>query len=228
MAGPAIIFQDVGLTLGGNEILTGISLRLDAGRIHAIVGPNGGGKTSLMLALLGQMPHSGTIRFEGGASPPRIGYAPQMLEFDRTLPLTVGDIMAVMTQGRPAFSGYSAARRAGWTAALDEVGLAGMVGRRFGALSGGERQRVLLAQALDPMPDLLVMDEPTANMDREGHGRTEAVVARLRAEGRTVLWVNHDWDQVRRVADTVTGIQRTILFHGRPAEVLPHPVGVRP
>ncbi|PJR09932.1 manganese ABC transporter ATP-binding protein [Sinorhizobium meliloti] len=217
--GPAVVFADVSLTLGGNEILKDISLRLEPGHIHGIVGPNGGGKSSLMLSLLGQMPHGGTIRLDGNPAPV-IGYAPQSLDFDRTLPLTVSDVLAIMNQRRPAFLGHGVEPRQNWEAALDAVGLLELRNRLFGALSGGQRQRVLLAQAISPMPDLLIMDEPTSNMDRDATRRTEEIVTDLRSRGVTVLWVNHDWDQIRRAADTVTGINHTILFHGSPADVL--------
>jgi len=219
MQGPAIILSDVGLELGGNRILESISCRLEAGQVHAIVGPNGGGKTSLMLAILGQMPHTGSIVIEGGREGP-IGYAPQSLEFDRTLPLTVGDIMAVMNQRRPAFLGYSPGKR-DWQVALDRVGLGAMRDRRFGALSGGERQRVLLAQAITPVPRLLILDEPTSNMDVAAMKKTEEIVSELRGQGTTVVWVNHDWDQVRRIADTVTVINQRLQGQGTPHQVLP-------
>lgn len=219
MLGPAVILTDVGLELGGNRILESVTCRLEAGRVHAIVGPNGGGKTSLMLAILGQMPHTGSITLEGGREGP-IGYAPQSLEFDRTLPLTVGDIMAVMNQRRPAFLGRPP-NAAGWQRALEAVGLGAMRDRRFGALSGGERQRVLLAQAITPLPRLLILDEPTSNMDSEAMKKTEEIVEGLRDQGTTVLWVNHDWNQVRRVADTVTMINLRLQGQGEPARILP-------
>jgi zinc transport system ATP-binding protein len=219
MQGPTIVLSEVGLELGGNQILESISCRFDAGKVHAIIGPNGGGKTSLMLAILGQMPHNGSIVLEGGREG-AIGYAPQSLEFDRTLPLTVGDIMAVMNQRRPAFLGRVGGR-ADWQRALEAVGLGAMRDRRFGALSGGERQRVLLAQAITPRPRLLILDEPTSNMDGEAMNRTEGIVENLRQQGTTVLWVNHDWDQVRRVADTVTMINLRLQGQGEPAHILP-------
>jgi len=220
VTGPRIVFDAVSLVLGGQEVLKSVSFSVAPGEIHAVVGPNGGGKTSLIRALLGQMPHRGIIRVEGEATRP-IGYAPQFLEFDRTLPLTVGDVLAVMRQRRPGFLGTAAHVMREGRAALERMEIAHKWEARFGGLSGGERQRVLVAQALMPPPRLLVLDEATSNMDEAGSRLTETLVTELSAHGTTVLWINHDWAQVRRVAHTVTGINRTVTFSGPPADVLP-------
>lgn len=207
MPGPAVVVERVSLALGGVEILREVSLRIEPGEVVCVVGPNGGGKTSLIRCILGQMPHTGEIRFEGG-EPVRLGYAPQVLEMDRTLPLSVTDVMTVMVQRAPAFLGVRKKHLPAIEAALDRVGFVGKRGRRFGGLSGGERQRVLFAQALLPEPNLLILDEPASNMDEAGARRIEETVGELKAKGATVLWVSHDLDQVARVAD------RAILVSG--------------
>lgn len=217
--GPAVAIRDLSVRLGGQPILEDVSLDIPAGSIHAIVGPNGGGKTTLVRAILGQMPCDGTVTFESDRKPV-IGYVPQSLDLDRTMPLTVLDVLAVMNQRRPAFLGRSGRYRAEQDAALARVGLAGKERRLFGVLSGGERQRLLFAQALVPAPDLLVLDEPTSNMDEEGDRIIEGLVLELARDGVTVLWVNHDWDQVRRLASGVTVISRRVAGHGAPADVL--------
>ncbi|MBK3734799.1 ATP-binding cassette domain-containing protein [Azospirillum brasilense] len=219
MTGPAILFDQVDLTLGRTVILDGVSLRVAAGPVHALVGPNGGGKSSLIRALLGQAPHRGTIRLDWpGDRPGTVAYVPQSVEFDRGLPLTVEDFLAVLCQRRPAFLGPD--RRIDYGAALDRVGMAGKARRRFGALSGGERQRVLLAQALIPAPDLIVLDEPMTALDEAGIAIFETLLAELSAAGTTVLWVEHDLAQVRRLATRVTGLNRRVLFDGAPLEML--------
>ncbi|RMS52440.1 hypothetical protein ALP65_04329, partial [Pseudomonas aeruginosa] len=189
--GPAIEFAGIDLSLGGSRILDGVRLRVEAGSVHALVGPNGGGKSSLVKTLLGQMPHRGELRLEWPGAPGCIGYVPQALEFDRGLPLTVDDFMAAMCQRRPAFLGLSRSRRPAIDAALERVGMLAKRGRRMGALSGGERQRVLLAQGLVPPPQLLVLDEPMSALDEGGIQVFERLLLDWRQAGVTVLWIEH-------------------------------------
>lgn len=214
--GPAIVFDNVSLRLGGTQVLDQVNLRIEAGALHCLVGPNGGGKTSLVRALLGQMPHSGAIRLEGQFTTP-LGYVPQLPDFDRNVPMTVNDLMALLGQRRPAFLGTSRAAKAANAQALERTGMAGMGKTPFGSLSGGQRQRVLLAQAISPMPWLLILDEPTAGIDEAGVRLVEALVAELNNRGVTILWINHDLEQVKRIAQSVTVINQRVLFHG-PAE----------
>jgi ABC-type Mn2+/Zn2+ transport system ATPase subunit len=216
--GPSVHITKLCVRLGGVQLLSNVSLDVKVGEVHCIVGPNGGGKTTLARALLGQIPYEGRIVFDG--RPGFVtGYAPQSLDLDRSLPFTVSDLMAVMNQRRPAFFGRGGNRVAEQDAALERLGLSGKSKRLFGFLSGGERQRLLFAQALVPSPDLLIMDEPTSNMDEAGSRLVESIVQDLRTQGATVIWINHDWDQVRRVADSVTLLQGRVAAHGEAARV---------
>jgi zinc transport system ATP-binding protein len=219
MQGPAIDFDRVNLTLGATSILEDVSFKVRAGTIHCIVGANGGGKTSLVRSLLGQMPHSGNISIHWGEGRV-IGYVPQSLDFDKSLPITVFDFMAMTTQRRPVFLGVSRARRRDIEAVLERLGLAGKLANKLGSLSGGERQRVLLAQALIPQPALLVLDEPTTGLDLAGKSILERVIREFVKNGGTVIWINHDIAQVDEVADTLTYIDRKVLLDGVPREVL--------
>ena len=220
MRGPGIRFEHVGLALGGTQIQHDVNFSIAPGTIHCVIGPNGGGKTSLIRSILGQMPHTGSIAISWGDNR-TIGYVPQALDFDKTLPVTVNDFMAMVCQKtRPAFIGLSKANRVRAGAALDRVGLVGKSKRKLGSLSGGERQRVLFAQALIPEPGLLVLDEPMASMDEIGAERFVEVIQELAREGVTVVWIAHDLAQVRELASGVTCINRTALFSGPPSEVL--------
>lgn len=212
-----IEFQNVGLKLGGTPILENVTFGVAPQTIHCLIGPNGGGKTSLLRSLLGQMPHSGTIRINGAC---KIGYVPQFLEMDRTLPVSVLDFIAVSCQRRPAFMGLSKRWRDKAFEALERVGLKNKATRKIGSLSGGERQRVLFAQALLPMPDLLILDEPMASMDEAGIRVFEKIVCDLCLSGVTIFWVHHDISQVRRVAHNVTCLNRSVLFDGAVGDVL--------
>jgi zinc transport system ATP-binding protein len=220
MRGPGVRFANVGLSLGGTAILEGVTFDIQPGEIHCIVGPNGGGKTSLVRSLLGEMPVSGEIAIAWNGGSHTIGYVPQALDLDRTLPVTVNDFLAMIRQRRPAFFGLAARHRQEVAGMLDRVGLAGKGARKLGDLSGGERQRLLLAQALMPQPALLVLDEPLTAMDEAGMRLFEDIVLAVADEGVTVVWIAHDLPQVRRMADRVTCLNRTVRFHGAPDEVL--------
>jgi zinc transport system ATP-binding protein len=220
MRGPTIRFEHVGLALGGTQILNDVNFAVTSGEIHCVIGPNGGGKTSLIRCLLGQMPHTGTIAVDWDENR-TIGYVPQALDFDKTLPVTVDDFMAMVCQKRrPAFIGLSKANRPRAESALERVGFDGKRKRKLGSLSGGERQRVLFAQALIPQPALLVLDEPMASMDEVGAERFERLIKDLAAQGVTVIWIAHDLAQVRALAANVTCVNRTVLFSGPPHDVL--------
>lgn len=220
VSGPGIKFDNIGLTLGRTEILRDVSFTVGAGTVHALVGPNGGGKSSLIKTLLGQMPHRGRLTMEWENNPGTIGYVPQALEFDRGLPMTVNDFMAAMTQRRPAFLGLSPRYADKIAHALELVGMTDKRTRRMGALSGGERQRVLLAQGMIPAPSLLVVDEPMAALDEAGIQVFEKLLTYWKQSGVTVFWVEHDLHAVRQMADRVTGLNRTVLFDGEPKETL--------
>ena len=219
MRGPAIEFDGVGLSLGNTEILRGVSFKVRAGTIHCIVGANGGGKTSLVRSLLGQMPHTGRISVQWGEGRV-IGYVPQALDFDKSLPITVRDFMAMTCQRRPVFLGVAKARRAEIETAVERLGLKDKLKTRLGSLSGGERQRVLFAQALIPEPALLVLDEPMTGLDLTGKEILERAIAAFVKAGGTALWINHDIVQVHELADALTYVNRTVLLDGAPREVL--------
>lgn len=219
MQGPSIKFENVNLSLGNTRILQDISFSIRPGKIHCIIGANGGGKTSLILSMLGQMPHSGNITIEWHDNRV-IGYVPQTLEFDKTLPVTVRDFMGMTCQRRPVFLGIARSRHSQITAVLDRVGLASKSKSILGSLSGGERQRVLFAQALIPEPALLVLDEPMTGLDLAGRKILETSIVDFTNAGGTVVWINHDIVQVNEIADTLTYIDREVLLDGDPRQVL--------
>ncbi|WP_296270441.1 metal ABC transporter ATP-binding protein [Pseudomonas sp. UBA6323] len=220
VTGPTIDFKDVSLELGRTRILDRVAFQVRAGSVHALVGPNGGGKSSLIKTLLGQMPHRGELTLDWPDAPGAIGYVPQALEFDRGLPMTVDDFMAAMCQVRPAFLGLSRRHAPAIDDALARVGMLDKRKRRMGALSGGERQRVLLAQGLVPAAQLLILDEPMAALDESGMRVFETLLKDWRQAGVTVLWVEHDLGAVGRLADRVTGLNRRVLFDDVPQRAL--------
>ncbi len=195
-----------GLTLrpAHEALLSNFSLNVERGSLHAMVGPNGAGKTTLLTAILGLVEFEGQI-VAHWAGRGRIAYVPQQFHVDRTLPVTVADFLALTRQQRPVCLGLAASTRKRISRLLDRVGLAGFDDRPLSVLSGGELRRVLLANALDPLPELLILDEPLAGLDEAGAKWLDETLVSLKGEV-TVLMVSHDSDQVRRIADRVTSI----------------------
>jgi zinc transport system ATP-binding protein len=212
------ILEIEGLTVRrrGEELLRDVAFQVRRGSIHVIVGPNGAGKSTLLSAILNQIPFEGRIDlFWTGSG--AIGYVPQNLAVDPTLPVTVADFLALTRQRRPVCLGLTRRARSAASELLDHVGLRGLEDRPLAVLSGGELRRVLLAHALDPEPELLILDEPSAGLDEQAMRMLEETLRALRATGRvTVLMVSHDAEQVQRVADRVTVLDRSVVSEGSP------------
>ena len=214
----AICVRELSLSLGGVDILDRVSLTVHSGTIHAVLGPNGAGKTSLLRCLLGAMPHTGEIRIRSGGSA-RVGYVPQSLDLDSALPVTVRDMLSITLHRRPGFLPHR--RRPALAAMLDRTGARHLLDRPVTALSGGELRRVLLAQALEPMPAILLLDEPASNVDAPGARRFEDTLANLRGrDGITIVLVAHDLAAVTRLADRVTAINRGVTYDGPPEHLM--------
>lgn len=213
-----ISVKNLNVVLNNHHILKDISFDIDKGEIVAIVGPNGSGKTTLLRALLGFLPYRGEIVIAG--EPPkslitissRIGYVPQHLEFDRTIPVTVEELLAIhqLKKSRGAIA-----------QALAAVGAEKLLGKRLGVLSGGEFQRVLLALALINQPEILFLDEPVAGVDVEGAGEIYELIKSLqKKQALTILLVSHDIDVVFRYAGKVLCINHALICQGVPREAL--------
>ena len=220
MTSPVLEIDALSVARDGRTLLADVAFAVARGSTHVLLGPNGAGKTTLLSAVLGQTPFAGRIRFHWRGSG-RLGYVPQGFHVDRTLPLTVGEFLALPRQRRPVCLGVGRAARARMETVLARVGLTDYWTRPLGVLSGGEQRRVLLANAIDPLPEFLLLDEPASGLDEIAVEQLEATLAALKAEGGTsVLMVSHDLEQVRRVADRVTLLDRSVRATGTPAEVL--------
>ncbi len=219
---PLLAVRDLAVRRGRDAVVAGISFEVAPGEILAITGPNGGGKTSLVRAVLGEIEFTGMIRIASrGPAGARIGYVPQVFDFDRTLPVTVSDFLALPLQTFPSWLRLARSCAIRIEEVLGRVDLPGHADRSLGDLSGGELQRVLFAQALLAAPDLLLLDEPTQGMDAPSRARFEAEVLRMAdAEGIGVLLVSHDPEQMRRVARRVAVLDRTLVALGGAGEVL--------
>lgn len=215
----------LGVSLGGRQVLDGVDLHLHCGELTAVVGPNGAGKTTLLRAILGEVPHQGHVHFldSGGLrrDKPAIGYVPQKLDLDQQAPLSVLDLFAGALSLWPAWLGHRPGLVAAAQRSLDEVGAGHLLRRRVGQLSGGELQRVLLALAITPIPDLLLLDEPVSGIDAMGIGIFYEMVSGLRRDHHlSVILVTHDRAQAARHADRVVYLNRTVIVQGPTAEAL--------
>jgi len=219
VARPLLEVKGLSVSLGGDQILDDVNLEVASGSIHALIGPNGAGKTTLIRSLMGGMPHRGTIRFRFRKSG-RIGYVPQLLEFDHSVPITVGDFITIMLQDSPVFITGIKKMRPQVQQILAATESDHLLDRLIGGLSGGEIRRVLLAQALAPLPELLLLDEPASNVDEQGALLFEEILLRLKEEhGLTILMVGHDTRMILRLADMVTSVNRRVTFSGPPTEL---------
>ncbi len=217
---PVVEVDDVSVRRDGRTVLERVSLRVPPGSIHALIGPNGAGKSTLVSALLGQIAFEGSIRLHFRRSG-RIGYVPQAFATDRTLPITVAEFLALSRQRRPVCLGLSSAARARSAAILARVDLEGMGARRLGELSGGELRRVLIGNAIEPAPEVLLCDEPATGLDPDAVRLLDRLLLELvQAERTAILMVSHDPDQVRRIADRVTLLDGRVRHSGSAQEVL--------
>ncbi|UWQ20164.1 metal ABC transporter ATP-binding protein [Jannaschia sp. W003] len=197
---------------GGTTVLHDVDLRVEAGEIVTIVGPNGSGKSTLVAALLGG------VRLAAGrierAPHLRIGYVPQRLVLDPTLPITVERFLAL--PGRPD--------RACTAEALERAGVPGIGGRQMATLSGGQFQRALLARAIQGAPDLLILDEATAGLDQPGAAAFYRRIEEVRsATGCGVLMISHDLHVVMSASDRVICLNGHVCCEGTPEVVAAAP-----
>lgn len=219
--------QDLCVTAGdGTQILSDVNLHMHCGQIVALIGPNGAGKSTLFKAILGQIPHSGSIHFErsgGKRTRPLVGYVPQSPTFDPGDPVSVLDLFSAAISRWPVFLPKPRALRAQVEACLARVEAEGLIDKRVGTLSGGEVQRVLMAMALEPLPNILILDEPFSGVDMEGERQLLELLDEIRTKfDLSILLSTHDF-QVLKLVDKVLLLKQKLLREGPPALVLSSP-----
>ena len=222
MRSPVVTVKELSVILGGTKILDGLSLNVQEGEFLGIVGPNGGGKTTLLRVILGlQKPTSGSVKVFGNdpiESRSRIGYVPQYLFFDRDFPVSVGEaVLMGRLSSRGLFKRFGREDRALTDQALDTVGIAGLKRRPVGKLSGGEMQRMLIARALVGQPELLLLDEPTSSIDPEMKTTIYDLLDKLR-ESMTIILVTHDTGAVSRKVSRIACLNCRVTVH-EPEEI---------
>ena len=217
--------QDLSVKIGTDQILTDVNLHIHCGQMVALIGPNGAGKSTLVKAILGQQEYGGVIAFSAPGmrhrKMPRIGYVPQSPSFDPGDPVSVADLFACCQSRRPAFLGLGRDTRDKVLECLERVHGEELIDKRVGTLSGGELQRVLLALALEPLPNILILDEPLSGVDVDGQTGLMDMLDEIRQTyDLSILMTTHDFGTLPRYADQVVLIDHRVLCQGTPEDVL--------
>ena len=215
----SIEMKNISVISGEDTLLDDVNLTFHCGELTALIGKNGAGKTTLLKTLLGERHYKGKISFtdhHGTVLPvPKIGYVPQHLDFDKSMPVSVSDFIAAAKRGNAVWFGKNKKMKESIQKMLDDMECGYLADRRLGALSGGELQRVLLALATDPVPDLLVLDEPVSGVDVAGLDLFYKRIMELRdKQHMAVLLVSHDLGLIRKYADKVVLLDKTVVAEG--------------
>jgi zinc transport system ATP-binding protein len=214
---PAILIKGLSFSYDGHPVLEDVNISVPQRDFVSVVGPNGGGKTTLLKLTLGLLrPSQGEVQVFGTTpeqARPRVGYMPQHTQLDPQFPATVMDValMGRLGHGR-SFGRYSRTDKEIVAGALDQVGLYNLRKKAFSSISGGQRQRLFIARALACEPDLLLLDEPTANLDVVMEGDLYELLQTLN-QRLTVVMVSHDLGFVSRVVKNVICVKRKVMMH---------------
>ena len=217
--------EHLSVHIGGETILDNIDLHMHCGQMVALIGPNGAGKSTLIRAILGQREYEGKITFHeasGKEAKLRIGYVPQSPRFAPGDPISVLDLFACCMSRRPAFLRPTRALRETVLRCLSNVHAEALIDKRVGTLSGGELQRVLLALALEPMPNMLILDEPLSGVDVEGMETLMQMLDEIRRKyDLSILMTTHDFSMLPRYCDRVVLLAGgKLIKKGTPLDVL--------
>lgn len=214
---PAIEIKGLHVSFDGNTVLEDINLTVEQGDYLGIIGPNGGGKSTLLRSLLGLItPDRGTIKILGHPAEDnhqQVSYVPQHTLFDRHFPIRVGEMVLMGRLGKRKGRCYSREDRRIADQALQRVGMDHIRERQIGELSGGERQRVLVARALTMEPSILLLDEPTASVDPGFQVTFYELLAELN-ESMTIVLVSHDISAVSRYVKNLACLNRRLYYSG--------------
>jgi zinc transport system ATP-binding protein len=214
---PEILVRDMTFSYNGEIVLEEVNFSVDERDYVTVVGPNGGGKTTLLKLILGLLrPDKGEIRIFG-MSPrqarPQIGYVPQQFRYDPKFPMRAIDVALMgRLKGLSGIGGYSGIDRKAAMNALDKMEMAPLSGCRFSQLSGGQRQRVLIARALASDPRLILLDEPTAHIDTRAQKELSEFLRKINKEV-TVFMVTHDYTFVSSFVKSVLCVNRRVMTH---------------
>ena len=201
-----------------NVVLHDVNLTIERNDFLGVIGPNGGGKTTLVKALLGLVtPAGGTIEYYGPDGTPitamHIGYLPQYMSFDFSFPITVREVvMSGLLMGRSLFHRFTNKEKEKATEVMSLFDIQRFAKRPIGDLSGGQRQRVLMARALVSDPCLLVLDEPSTYMDKDSEDLMYKLLRRIN-DRCAIMLVSHDVGTIVREVRNIACVNRTLHYH---------------
>jgi zinc transport system ATP-binding protein len=219
MSFPIVKINDVSFAYNGQDVLEDVALDIQPEDFVAMIGPNGGGKTTLLKLILGLLkPKKGSIRVLGEPAEKTshlIGYVPQDVHINRNFPITALDVVLMgKLAPRKRWAGNSAQDRLEALDALERMEIATFAHRKIGELSGGQRQRVFIARALVTRPRLLLLDEPTASIDTRGQADFFRLLKKLNSEV-TILVVSHDLLVVSTYVKSVACVNKRLHYHNQ-------------
>ncbi len=225
---PIIELDQVSFSYQNTPVLKQVSFQVYPGEFIGIIGPNGGGKTTLLKLILGFLkPSCGRLRVFGNAPSgllhhsPRLAYVPQSVRFDRDFPISVEEVvLSGLLSHLPWYGRFCRADREAAKQALEQTGLVHLSEHPFGTLSGGQAQRVLIARALVSKPELLLLDEPTASVDSQAEADIYALLNQLKGK-MTILMVTHDLRAAIDQVERVLCVQSSVISL-KPEEVCKH------
>ncbi|MBL6995973.1 metal ABC transporter ATP-binding protein [Desulfobacula sp.] len=214
---PIIKIDNLDFAYTGESILASVNLNVMDKDFLAIIGPNGGGKTTLLKLMLGLLtPDKGTVLVKGespGKNASSIGYVPQNVHINQSFPISALDVVLMGAfDPKKRFSRNQTKQRKAALEALDRLEMGNYANKKIGTLSGGQRQRVLIARALVSNPELLLLDEPTASIDTKGQAEFYELLARLNKE-ITILVVSHDLLVISRYVNAVACVNKRLHYH---------------
>ncbi len=211
--------KNVYLTFNEVNVLENVNLTVFQGQFLAIIGPNGGGKTTLLKIILGLInPDSGEVKIKGHSikeGRKLVGYVPQISDFDKNFPINVEDVilMGRITDQKGLFFNYSQEDKEFSKEIMKDLDIYEIRDRQIGRLSGGQLQRVLIGRALAAEPEILLLDEPTASLDAEARGNIYSILKEINKD-ITILVVTHDITAISTHFDSVACLNRNLHYHG--------------